>query len=149
MTIELDLQQVSNCESIPVRAKFEHWLRQALQDAGQTLLTIRVVDREESASLNERYRSKQGPTNVLSFPAELPAEIDLPLLGDIVICAPVVELEALQQAKDTEAHWAHLVIHGVLHLLGYDHQTENQAQLMESREISMLVSLGYADPYAG
>lgn len=112
-------------------------------------LTVRIVDTEESADLNLRYRKRRGATNVLSFPAgempPLPAEAAP--LGDLVICAPVVEREAHAQAKTAEAHWAHIVMHGVLHLLGYDHETEAQTQTMESRERQLLAEFGFADPY--
>ncbi|MCB1807111.1 MAG: rRNA maturation RNase YbeY, partial [Candidatus Competibacteraceae bacterium] len=113
-----------------------------------TELTIRLVDEAESSMLNESYRHKQGPTNVLSFPFEAPIpEIDMPLLGDIVICVPVVEHEAAEQNKPLMAHWAHLVIHGVLHLQGYDHQTETEADVMEALEVTLLDRLGFPDPY--
>jgi probable rRNA maturation factor len=106
-----------------------------------------VVDEAESATLNAQYRGKQGPTNVLSFGFDSPPGVDVPLLGDLVICAPVVVREALEQGKPGQAHWAHMTIHGVLHLLGYDHQTPEQAQIMEALEIAALADLGYADPY--
>lgn len=147
MTIEVDLQVVSECQSIPSEANFQRWAEAALHGRGPTLLTIRVVDSEESADLNARYRSRSGPTNVLSFTADLPAEVDYPLLGDIVICAPLVIEEAASQGKSSEAHWAHLVVHGVLHLLGFDHQAEPETGQMETREIAVLASLGYPDPY--
>jgi probable rRNA maturation factor len=95
-----------------------------------------------------RFRSRKGATNVLSFTADVPSEAGIPLLGDIVICAPVVAEEARAQGKDPQAHWAHLVIHGLLHLLGFDHQTKAETQRMEAREISLLAGLGYPDPYA-
>jgi probable rRNA maturation factor len=147
MTIELDVQVASASDSVPGKACFQRWVEAALQEHAEAHLAIRVVDRKEGAELNLRYRSLPGPTNVLSFTAELPAEIDLPLLGDIVICAPLVAEEALEQEKDPEAHWAHLVIHGVLHLLGFDHQTRQEAHRMEAQETALLASLGYPDPY--
>ena len=148
MKVDLDVQRASGSGSIPDDASFQQWVEAALRDQDEALLTVRVVDCEESAQLNMRYRSKEGPTNVLSFPAEVPSEIDLPLLGDIVICAPLVAKEAALQGKNEQAHWAHLVIHGVLHLLGFDHQSEQEARVMETREITLLGSLGYPDPYA-
>lgn len=147
MTIELDLQCASQCENLPGTASFQRWVEAALIGRESTALTIRVVDSEESAELNERFRSRPGPTNVLSFAAELPPEIGIPLLGDIVICAPLVTAEASAQGKDPEAHWAHLVVHGVLHLLGFDHQSEAEAEVMEAREIEVLAGLGFANPY--
>jgi probable rRNA maturation factor len=110
-------------------------------------LSIRITDNEESARLNHTYRAKSGPTNVLSFPAEIPPETGSGLLGDLVICAPLVKLEATQQHKSEEAHWAHLVIHGVLHLLGHDHQEPAEAAQMEALEIDLLGYLGFRNPY--
>lgn len=147
MTVELDLQLAEEHESTPPRESFETWAGIALADRQDTELTVRVVGREESRALNEAYRGKDAPTNVLSFPAELPEGIDLPLIGDIVICAPLVAEEAGRQGKAPLDHWAHLTIHGVLHLLGYDHQDDAGAEEMESLEIRLLASLGIADPY--
>ncbi len=110
-------------------------------------LTIRIVDETESRQLNETWRKCQGATNVLSFPFQCPPGIKVPLLGDIIICAPLVVREAKQQHKSLDAHWAHLVIHGTLHLLGYDHLEEVQAQRMEHLEIQALHHLGYPNPY--
>ena len=110
-------------------------------------LTIRVVDEEESQSLNSQYRGKDNPTNVLSFPFEAPAEIELDLLGDLVICAPVVGKEATEQSKEEIAHWAHMVIHGTLHLQGYDHIEDEEAEAMEALEVKILSALGFPDPY--
>ena len=146
-SVDLVVQRASGNELIPSESSFQTWVEAALGDRGNALLTIRAVDREESAGLNLRFRSKKGPTNVLSFAADLPAEVEIPLLGDIVICAPLVEEEARVQGKDPQAHWAHLVIHGVLHLLGFDHQNAADARLMESRETALLAALGYPDPY--
>jgi probable rRNA maturation factor len=147
MTIELQVQRATDSEQLPSDAQFERWVRTALAERGEAVLTIRIVDREESSRLNDHYRGRDAATNVLSFPAELPAEVDLPLLGDIVICAPVVVAEANAQNKPVAAHWAHLTIHGVLHLLGFDHQEPGEAAAMESLEISLLDSLGIANPY--
>ena len=150
MTLELDLQIALDMPGLPTEADFRHWTEAALAGAGYTRdaeLTLRVVNEAECAALNETYRHKQGPTNVLSFPFEAPPEVETPLLGDIVICAPVVLREAVSQGKTLAAHWAHLVAHGVLHLLGYDHD-EAQAEAMESLEIHILTGLGYSDPYA-
>lgn len=149
MTLELDLQIALDLPVLPNEADFRRWAEAALAGAGYAKdaeLTLRIVNEAESTALNETYRRKQGPTNVLSFPFQAPPEVDSPLLGDIVICAPVVLREAVSQDKTPEAHWAHLVAHGVLHLLGYDHD-ETQAAAMESLEIRILTDLGYADPY--
>ena len=110
-------------------------------------LSIRITDRDEAALFNETYRGKLGPTNVLSFAANPPPEAKSGLLGDIVICAPLVAEEARQQGKDEQAHWAHLIVHGVLHLLGYDHQNDPDAEQMEGLETAALARLGFADPY--
>jgi probable rRNA maturation factor len=106
------------------------------------------VDTKEACSLNRHYRGKDYATNVLSFPADLPPEMQVPLLGDLVICAPVVAKEAAEQGKSLAAHYAHLTIHGVLHLLGLDHEDEREAEAMERIERELLADLGYADPYA-
>jgi probable rRNA maturation factor len=110
-------------------------------------LTLRITDSAEVQQLNKTYRDKDQSTNVLSFPADLPPELNIPLLGDIIISAEVVEQEALEQGKSSEAHWAHMVIHGTLHLLGYDHIDDNDAEAMESLETQLLSQLGYANPY--
>lgn len=147
MAIELDLQVAGTFSGLPERTYFEDWLAVALGQFENPELTLRIVDCEESRQLNSQFRGKDAPTNVLSFPAEVPAEVELPLLGDIVICAPLVEQEALEQGKPLLAHWAHLTIHGVLHLLGYDHQQDAEAEEMEAVEIRLLESLGFPDPY--
>ena len=110
-------------------------------------VSVRLVDSEEMAVLNETYRGKKGATNVLSFPADLPSDLPLPLLGDIVICAPIVRDEAAQQGKSQNAHWAHMTVHGTLHLLGYDHMEEQEAEHMEALESTILNELKYACPY--
>lgn len=149
MKLELDLQIALEMPGLPTVTDFQHWTGAALSGAAcdrDAEITIRIVNEVESAALNETYRHKQGPTNVLSFPFEALPEVASSLLGDIVICAPVVLREAVSQGKPPLAHWAHLVIHGVLHLLGYDHD-EHQAEAMESLEIRILAGLGYPDPY--
>lgn len=148
MTIELQIQRATACAPLPEDSQFERWVAAAMQDCSEAELTIRLVDREESRDLNHRFRSRNAATNVLSFPADLPAGLDLPLLGDIVICAPLVAEEAAAQGKSEHAHWAHLVIHGVLHLLGYDHQQDAEAERMEDLEKRLLAGLGISDPYA-
>ena len=147
MAIELDLQLAEEHEGTPPRESFEAWVGIALAERRNTELTVRVVGREESRTLNRSYRGKDAPTNVLSFPAELPDGIELPLIGDIVICAPLVAEEAGQQGKPLADHWAHLTIHGVLHLLGYDHKDDDEAEEMETLETRLLATLGIADPY--
>ncbi len=136
---------------LPSGERIEVWVRATLEGADygadEAELTVRVVDLEESARLNRTYRHKPGATNVLSFPFENPPGIVLPLLGDLVVCAPVVEKQAVQQHKTCMAHWAHMIVHGVLHLLGYDHIEPQQMQKMETLEISILAGLGYDNPY--
>lgn len=145
--IDVEVQRASDSDLIPMDRSLQCWAKLALDDYAEACLTIRVVDEEESADLNQRFRSRPGPTNVLSFAADVPPEVDLPLLGDVVICAPLVVAEATGQLKDLQAHWAHLVIHGVLHLIGFDHQCEVDTAVMEAREIALLAKLGFPDPY--
>nr|WP_256969536.1 rRNA maturation RNase YbeY [Crenothrix polyspora] len=126
----------------------QRWVDSALEGIGHdTEIVIRIVDEQESQALNEQYRHKQGPTNILSFPVDVPDGIELDLLGDLVICAPVVAKEALEQQKALMDHWAHIVIHGVLHLLGYDHIDDSDADEMESKEIALLKQLHINNPY--
>jgi probable rRNA maturation factor len=136
---------------VPGKARFESWVDAALRGARRrkaTELSIRIVDIEEGRTLNHDYRGKDYATNVLSFPAEFPPGVKLPLIGDLVICAPVVLREAIEQGKPPRDHWAHLTIHGMLHLLGYDHIDDQDAERMESLETRVLAGLGIADPYA-
>lgn len=147
VTPDLTLQRATTLPT-PSDAEFLRWVSAALESVDETCeLVLRVVDEAESQALNRQYRGQDRPTNVLSFPADIPPDIELSLLGDIVICAPVVVTEALDQNKMPEAHWAHLTIHGVLHLLGHDHQNTEEAERMETIECAILGSLGYANPY--
>lgn len=144
----IELQTASTAPDLPSEQQLQLWINTALEEIGRdTEIVIRLVDEQESQALNEQYRHKQGPTNILSFPADLPEGIELDLLGDLVICAPVVAKEALAQHKTSLAHWAHIVIHGVLHLLGYDHIDDDDAELMESKEIALLKKLNIDNPY--
>lgn len=148
LDLALDLQYAVKPDNLPTPAQFETWVRVALGDTmDEAELTIRIVDARESQQLNHDYRGKDKPTNVLSFPFEAPPGIELPLLGDLVICASVVENEALEQQKALEAHWAHMVVHGCLHLLGYDHIEDAEAEEMESLETTLITGLGFPDPY--
>ena len=148
MTVEIDMQLATKCSDLPEETDFVRWIERALQGKKEAAeVVVRLVDEAESAELNQTYRDKTGPTNVLSFPFEAPAEVEINLLGDLVICAPVIEREAKEQSKAVEAHWAHMAVHGSLHLLGYDHQTDEQAETMESLEIDILTAMGYATPY--
>lgn len=147
--LDLDVQRASLAPLLPDDKQLAQWLMAALQGRreGECEVTIRLVDEAESAQLNQTYRNKTSSTNVLSFPFEVPEGVELNLLGDLVICAPVVEHEAKEQGKLHMAHWAHMVVHGGLHLLGYDHIEEEDAQQMEALEVEMLKELGYANPY--
>jgi len=147
--LELDLQRATDAAA-PDDAAFRRWCELALrQRSADSEMTIRLVDEAEGRELNHTYRHKDYATNVLSFPADVPDELlDIPLLGDLVICIPVVEREAAEQGKALEAHWAHLVIHGCLHLLGYDHIEDDEAEEMEALERELLAELGHPDPYA-
>ncbi|PTY38894.1 rRNA maturation RNase YbeY [Saccharospirillum sp. MSK14-1] len=152
MKLDLDLQRATSGEHLPQPAQFERWLIQVLAGyRDHASVCIRMVDEPESQSLNRDYRGKDKPTNVLSFPFELPPGIDdaqaQALLGDLVICVPVLEREAAEQGKTTEQHWAHLVIHGALHLLGFDHIDPQDADIMENIERRVLADLGLPDPY--
>lgn len=132
----------------PAPRDIVRWTQAALAGHRRSLLTVRIVGEAEGARLNRRWRGKRGATNVLSFPGtELPGN-GPDLLGDIVICAPVVDREARTQGKPRASHWAHMVVHGALHLLGYDHETRSQAAVMESLEVKLLARLGVENPYA-
>lgn len=147
-SVGVDLQVAAGLAGVPSRARFRRWVAAAA--AGRTAaaeVSIRVVGAAEGRRLNLDYRGRDRPTNVLAFPADLPPELGLAALGDLVLCADVVEREAAEQGKPVESHWAHLVIHGTLHLLGFDHQTEADAARMEGAEIQILRGLGYPDPY--
>lgn len=150
MSYYVDLQIASQSTAqLPDEALFTAWFIQAVQSfRPQAEITIRVVDSEESQQLNNEYRGKNNATNVLSFPFEAPTGVELDLLGDLVICRQVVEAEAAEQNKPLLAHWAHMVVHGSLHLLGYDHIDDDDAEEMESLEISIMNALGFENPYA-
>jgi probable rRNA maturation factor len=151
------LRDVGACAELPGEAELTAWTETALAVAGEDLpetctVTVRVIDEPESARLNERFRGRAGATNVLSFPSGLPTAVlaQLPArpLGDLAICAPLVAREADEQGKSRRDHWAHLVVHGCLHLLGYDHQEAAEAARMEALEIDILAAHGIPDPYA-
>ncbi|MDO9048671.1 MAG: rRNA maturation RNase YbeY [Methylobacter sp.] len=145
---QIEIQAVFESAGQPDQQQIQLWVDTALDDYDQdTEIVVRIVDEQESAELNEQYRHKSGPTNILSFPVDVPEGIELDLLGDLVICAPVLEKEALEQDKLLAHHWAHIIVHGVLHLLGYDHIDETQAELMENKEIAILNKLHINNPY--
>ena len=149
MTVTIDLQNASGVRNVPLRRDFKRWASAAVAQLGVTppksRLSIRIVDEAESAQLNSHYRHKQGATNILSFP--VPPGLPDALLGDLAICANVVAREAAEQNKSLDAHWAHLTVHGVLHLRGYDHEQPDDAETMETLEKHILGHLGYPDPY--
>jgi len=147
MTAEIDLQLTTTAVNLPTIDDFKQWASAALRDTHKNSVVIRLVDADESRQLNSDYRGVDKPTNVLSFPFEAPAEIADEFLGDIIICAPVVEQQARQQNKPLKSHWAHMVTHGMLHLQGYDHQNDQQAEQMERLESEILATLGLPDPY--
>ena len=154
MTAIVDLQLALENLKSPSQTQCEE-IVQSVMDAldidTDKECTIRVVDREESAILNEQYRNKIGATNVLSFAFESPVDINLEmevdLLGDLVICSPLVEEQAIAQNKTKEMHWTHLIVHGILHLLGYDHLNNDDSEEMESLERKIMSNLGFSDPY--
>nr|MBS0020259.1 rRNA maturation RNase YbeY [Gammaproteobacteria bacterium] len=150
LLLKVDLQVATEGERLPAPAELSTWIRAVLAEHREEAaeITIRMVGEAEGAALNQRYRGRRGATNVLAFPFDSPVQLEVPLLGDIVICAPIVQREAKEQRKEAQAHWAHMVVHGTLHLLGYDHQTPLQAHHMESLERTVLAALGFPNPYA-
>lgn len=154
MKIAIDIVNDSKNASLPILDQCQSWIESALKclDLDRTFeLSIRLVEKAEIQRLNREFRSKDSPTNVLSFPSQIPdslaEQMDNFHLGDIAICPEIVEFEAKKQLKDLEAHWAHLLIHGLLHLLGYDHDNDDAADKMENLEIQILKTLGFPDPY--
>lgn len=146
--IVIDVQRATSQTHLPGDDDFARWATAAVGNhRAEAEIALRIVDADESQALNSQYRGKHKPTNVLSFPADIPEELGLPLLGDLVICAPVVAQEAEQQHKALTAHWAHMVVHGTLHLLGYDHIEDDDAEIMENLETRILAQLGFSDPY--
>ncbi len=152
MPVEIEIQRGDLAGETPGDASFQRWAEAALAEkSGDFSLAIRIVDETEARRFNREYRNRDYATNVLSFPVELPvglpAEIRQAQLGDLLICAPVVTREAAEQGRPETDHWAHLTIHGVLHLLGYDHESSADALEMESAEVKILAGLGVSDPY--
>ncbi|CAH0526626.1 rRNA maturation RNase YbeY [Vibrio hippocampi] len=149
MSIELDLQLAVEDETdLPSQEQILNWLEKTIIPfQADAEVTVRIVDQAESHQLNHDYRGKDKPTNVLSFPFEAPPGIELDLLGDLIICRQVVEAEAQEQSKPLIAHWAHMVVHGSLHLLGYDHIKDDEAEEMEALETEIMLDMGFEDPY--
>jgi probable rRNA maturation factor len=150
MKINLSVQVATSAKDVPSRASLIAWTRAALKGVRRQSIsvTLRVVTSGESKKLNSTYRDKHKPTNVLSFPFETLPGTRSDLLGDVVICAEVVRREAREQGKEMRAHWAHMVVHGIMHLRGYDHQRSEDAAVMEARETRVLKALGFPNPYA-
>ncbi|MBA4503471.1 rRNA maturation RNase YbeY [Marinobacterium marinum] len=149
MSIAVDVQYATDAPDLPCEADFARWVETVLKARkidGE--ICIRIVDEEESQALNAEYRGKDKPTNVLSFPFEVPPGVPVTLLGDLIICAAVVAREAEEQQKAALHHWAHMVVHGTLHLLGFDHINDDEAEEMEALERDLLARLDIADPYA-
>lgn len=149
MNLELDVQNASAVPDLPTPDRLRIWAEAVLNGRRERAeLSIRLVDEPEGADLNGRFRGRRGPTNVLSFPFEpMPGLEDCDLLGDLVICAPVVAREAREQGKTPQSHWAHMLVHGLLHLLGYDHADAVEAEEMEGLETRILEGLGFPAPY--
>lgn len=155
--VSVDLQVASAVGSVPDDAAVQSWVQDVIDEmefGRQCEVSVRIVDEKEGRELNKQYRNKDGATNVLSFPADSESMLTLPadvpcVLGDIVICGPIVESEANEQKKKIESHWAHLLVHGTLHLLGHDHEEDADAEEMEAIETRILGKRGVADPYSG
>ena len=145
--LELNIQRLVADETLPDDAAFRGWLEVALADAGPVSINLRIVDEAEGWALNRQWRGKDSATNVLSFPADMPLIEGRRVLGDVVLCAPVVAREALHQGKDPLHHWAHLCVHGGLHLLGFDHTEADEAERMEAIEVERLAQLNVPNPY--
>ena len=148
MKINVDIENFSSCKNIPDEIFFHRWVSASLSSQKKPLeVVIRVINEDESAALNNRFRKKNVATNVLSFPADLPESLNFPLLGDLAICAQVVAREADEQNKDLDAHWAHIIIHGSLHLIGFDHKDDVDAKKMEKMETKILSEFYFPSPY--
>jgi len=144
----VEVQLASQSDQLPSQDKFQYWIDAVLSDNSQDLeIVIRIIDEPEMIQFNEQYRDKKGVTNILSFPFDVPDGIESQLLGDLLVCAPIVEKEALAQQKKIEHHWAHMIVHGVLHLLGYDHIENEEAEEMEVLEIKILKKIKIKNPY--
>ena len=149
MTAKINVEYVSNASELPAEVKIAHWAQAALEGYERDVeVGVRIVDESEIIQLNQRFRKKAEPTNVLSFPFEDPPGTQTDVLGDVVVCAPIVSSQAQTEGKPLSAHWAHMVVHGIMHLRGYDHETPKEADAMEHMETRILEGLGFPDPYA-
>lgn len=146
LKVDLSMSDAIDFE-VPDTKSFQSWAQAAFLDEREATASFRVVDTEEMQELNRTYRHKDKPTNVLSFPMQLPEEVEIDFLGDLAFCAQVIAMEASEQNKNIDAHWAHMVVHGMLHLQGFDHVENGEADIMESKEITIMQSLGFNNPY--
>jgi len=148
MVNRLDIQNVSESALVPKQELLQLWVDSVLKDGSQNSeIVIRIIDEQQMAEFNKQYRHKEGPTNILSFPFEVPDDIQSDLLGDLLVCAPVLEKESCEQHKFLEHHWAHIIVHGVLHLIGYDHIDDQGAEEMEALEVRILKTIKINNPY--
>lgn len=149
VSIEMSVSETldSEEEDIPDAALVQQWAEKACLSKDQLITSVQIVSNDEMRELNNTWRGNNKPTNVLSFPMQSPEEVDLKILGDLALCADVINTEARQQHKSVQAHWAHMVVHGMLHLQGYDHIDDEQADEMEALEIHILKQLGFDNPY--
>ena len=146
-TIELSVSDDVNKLNLPSEENFQHWAQSSYAGNNEVVASLQIVSSDEMQVLNRDYRGKDKPTNVLSFPMELPEEVGINILGDLALCDEVIESEAEEQDKQVEAHWAHMVVHGMLHLQGYDHIGDDEANVMETKEIEIMKALGFNNPY--
>lgn len=151
MTLLLDIQNPESHSGIPAEADLLQWAQAAWQERHEAGVVLRIVGEEESRTFNRDYRNKDNPTNILSFPYDMPSfpdeDEEAEYLGDLIICLPILEREASEQGKTVTQHWAHLLVHGLLHLQGYDHTNDDEAEEMEALEADILVRLGFPNPY--
>lgn len=147
LSIELSISDDVDQATLPAEEKLQHWAEASYLEDDEAVASLQIVSSDEMQVLNRDYRGKDKPTNVLSFPMDLPEEIGLNILGDLALCDEVIEMEAQQQSKTAAAHWAHMVVHGMLHLQGYDHIEDDEAEVMEAKEIEIMKNLGFENPY--
>jgi probable rRNA maturation factor len=150
VTVELAISKIADAKkmSIPDQESFQLWAESSCLDDDDAIASLQIVGRDEIQHLNKTYRDKDTPTNVLSFPMQLPDEVDIKILGDLALCVDVIDEEARAQGKSLHAHWAHMVVHGMLHLQGYDHVEDSDAKVMEAMEVDILRKLGFENPYS-
>ena len=149
MAIEIEFSVSEDIDETVLLSEenFQHWAQASYQGSENVIVSFQIVSSDEMQSLNKNYRGKDKPTNVLSFPMEVPVEVGIDILGDLALCHEVIKSEAKEQGKSAEAHWAHMVVHGMLHLQGYDHIEDDEANVMEAKEIEIMNGLGFENPY--